>query len=114
MKLQGLPTVGTVRAKDYMDDGTAIQLAVTIDRSTGSALFDFEGTGSQVLGNTNAPAAVTYSAVIYALRCLVKGEIPLNGGCLTPVSIKVRRSATLGCKVFPAGTTTTIPDQSEL
>lgn len=73
-----------------MDDGTAIKLAITIDRNTGSALFDFEGTGSQVLGNTNAPAAVTYSAVIYAMRCLVKKDIPLNGGCLAPVTIKVR------------------------
>jgi hypothetical protein len=88
--LQGLPTVGTVRAKDCMDDGTPIQLAVTIDRTTGSAVFDFEGTGPQVLGNTNAPTAVTYSAVIYALRCLVASDIPLNGGCLAPVTVKVR------------------------
>lgn len=88
--VQGLPEVGTVQAKDYMDDGTPIQLAITIDRRTGSAMFDFEGTGCQVLGNTNAPAAVTYSAVIYALRCLVKSDIPLNGGCLAPVTVKVR------------------------
>jgi 5-oxoprolinase (ATP-hydrolysing) len=74
-----------------MDDGTPIRLVVTIDRRSRSATFDFEGTGPQVFGNTNAPPAVTYSAVIYSLRCLVDQDIPLNGGCLAPVTIKVWR-----------------------
>ena len=37
--------------------------------------------------NLNAPKSVTYSAIIYCLRCLVKQEIPLNQGCLLPISI---------------------------
>lgn len=40
--------VGTVSAEDFMDDGTPIRLAVTVDRTTRSALFDFEGTVSLV------------------------------------------------------------------
>lgn len=88
--VQGLPEVGTVRSEDRMDDGTRIALAVTINRRDGSAEFDFEGTGPEVFGNTNAPPAVTMSAVIYSLRCLVSRDIPLNGGCLAPVRIKVR------------------------
>lgn len=36
--------VGTVTAEDFMDDGTPIRLAVTIDRASRSALFDFAGT----------------------------------------------------------------------
>jgi N-methylhydantoinase B/oxoprolinase/acetone carboxylase alpha subunit len=88
--MQGLPEVGTVECEDRMDDGTPIRLAITIDRRDGSAHFDFSGTGPQVFGNTNAPPAVTTSAVIYSLRCLVKQDIPLNGGCLAPVTIKVR------------------------
>jgi len=43
-----------------------------------SALFDFEGTGPEVYGSCNAPPAVTYSAIIYSLRCMVRSEIPLN------------------------------------
>lgn len=35
--------VGTISAEDTMDDGSPIKLAVTIDRSDGSAIFDFEG-----------------------------------------------------------------------
>ncbi|CAN0477237.1 unnamed protein product, partial [Laminaria digitata] len=40
----GLGQVGTVSAEDFMDDGTPIRLAVTIDRSSRSAMFDFGGT----------------------------------------------------------------------
>ena len=58
--------------------GTPIRLAVTVDRRDGSAVFDFAGTGPEVFGNTNAPPAVTYSAIIYSLRCMVRQEIPLN------------------------------------
>ena len=74
---------------DYMDDGTPIALTITIDPDNGNACFDFEGTGPQILGNLNAPPAVTYSAVIYSLRSLVGQDIPLNQGCLTPIEFKI-------------------------
>lgn len=73
-------------AMDYMDDGTPIELTVEIDKETGDAVFDFTGTGPQVLGNHNAPPAVTYSAVIYSLRSMVGQDIPLNQGCLAPIT----------------------------
>ncbi|KAI0472581.1 5-oxoprolinase [Xylariaceae sp. FL0804] len=76
-------------AVDHMDDGTPIALRVTIDPERGAAVFDFSGTGPEVWGNTNAPEAVTYSAVIYCLRCLVAEDIPLNQGCLAPVEVRV-------------------------
>jgi 5-oxoprolinase (ATP-hydrolysing) len=91
----GLPEVGTVRAEDQMDDGSPIALAVTIDRRDGSAIFDFAGTGPQVLGNANAPPAVTRSAVIYALRSLVAREVPLNHGCLAPVEVRIPEGSLL-------------------
>lgn len=31
-------------------------------------------------GNTNAPKAITLSAIIYSLRCLVERDVPLNQG----------------------------------
>ncbi|KAH6697217.1 hydantoinase B/oxoprolinase [Plectosphaerella plurivora] len=76
-------------AIDYMDDGSPIQLKVTIDADKGEAIFDFEGTGPEVYGNINAPEAVTYSAIIYCLRCLVSEDIPLNQGCLKPVTVRI-------------------------
>jgi 5-oxoprolinase (ATP-hydrolysing) len=74
-----------VSAVDHMDDGSPICLSIEINPETGSAVFDFTGTGPQVLGNHNAPPAVTYSAVIYSLRSLVAQTIPLNQGCLAPI-----------------------------
>ena len=41
-------------------------------------MFDFSGSGPEVFGNLNAPRAITLSALIYCLRCLVGRDIPLN------------------------------------
>ena len=72
-----------------LDDGSPIKLTIDIDPETGDATFDFTGTGPQVLANHNAPPAVTYSAVIYSLRSLVNEDIPLNQGCLTPITFVI-------------------------
>ena len=84
-----------IRAEDFMDDGTRIVLTLTINRRNGSAVFDFSGTGIQVWGNTNAPLAVTKSAILYALRCLIKEDLPLNHGCLIPITLKVEPGSLL-------------------
>mmetsp|Transcript_16483 Transcript_16483/g.35896 ORF Transcript_16483/g.35896 Transcript_16483/m.35896 type:complete len:1053 (+) Transcript_16483:21-3179(+) len=84
-----------VCAVDYMDDGSPIKLTVEIDPETGDAVFDFTGTGPQVLANHNAPPAVAYSAVIYSLRCLVAQTIPLNQGCLAPITFVIPENSLL-------------------
>uniref|UniRef100_A0A5F8H024 5-oxoprolinase, ATP-hydrolysing n=1 Tax=Monodelphis domestica TaxID=13616 RepID=A0A5F8H024_MONDO len=84
---QGLPL--EVKAEDHMDDGSPICLLVKIDPVKGSAIFDFSGTGPEVCGNLNAPRAITLSALIYCLRCLVGQDIPLNQGCLAPVDVVI-------------------------
>lgn len=78
-----------LHAVDHMDDGTPIQLKVTINADDGSALFDFSGTGPEVYGNWNAPEAICNSAVIYALRCMVDSDIPLNHGCIRPITLAI-------------------------
>ncbi len=70
-----------------MDDGRKIAVQISIDRQKRTALIDFSGTSAQHPGNFNAPASVAKAAVIYVLRCLVQDNIPLNEGCLKPVSI---------------------------
>jgi 5-oxoprolinase (ATP-hydrolysing) len=59
---------------------------VSIDTSSGSATFDFAGTGTEVRGNLNAPISVVHSAVIYCLRAMLDMDIPLNAGCLVPIT----------------------------
>jgi 5-oxoprolinase (ATP-hydrolysing) len=51
--------------------------------------------GPQVMANHNAPPAVTYSAVIYSLRCLVAQDIPLNQGCLAPIKFVIPENCLL-------------------
>jgi 5-oxoprolinase (ATP-hydrolysing) len=75
--------------EDAMDDGTPLRVAVTIDRATRGATIDFTGTGAASRGNFNAPAAVTRAVVLYAFRCLVGEDLPLNEGCLAPLTIRI-------------------------
>jgi len=86
---KGMQEKGTVRAVDHLDDGSPIVLSLTIDRRNGSAVFDFTGTGPEIWGNCNAPAAVTRSAILYSLRCLIEKDLPLNDGCLIPITIHI-------------------------
>ena len=62
-------------------------MTIPIDCAVGRVVLDWTGTGAMVYGNCNAPSSVTYSAVIYCLRFLVSLDIPLNQGCLAPVSV---------------------------
>ena len=92
---EGLAEVDTVKANDFLDDGSEIVLLLTIDHREGSAIFDFTGTGPEIWGNLNAPRAVTHSAILYSLRCLIDQEIPLNQGCLNPIQVIIENGSLL-------------------
>jgi 5-oxoprolinase (ATP-hydrolysing) len=92
---RGMSMRDSVKATDYLDDGSPIILTLTIDRKDGSAIFDFSGTGGELKGNLNAPRAVTQSAIIYSLRALVEKDIPLNHGCLNPIEIIIPKGSLL-------------------
>jgi 5-oxoprolinase (ATP-hydrolysing) len=73
---------------DYvMDDGTPLKISLKINHKDASAVVDFSGTGAAGQNNFNAPRAVTTAAVLYAFRCLAGTELPLNEGCLKPLTI---------------------------
>ena len=80
---------------EFMDDGSAISLSLTINRQNNdtSAVLDFSDSSLQTLGNCNAPRVIVKSAVIYSLRCMLKREIPLNQGCLEPITIITKRGS---------------------
>ncbi|KAH1001014.1 hypothetical protein HUJ04_013277 [Dendroctonus ponderosae] len=80
---------------DHMDDGSPISVTVSLDEKEGSAFCDFNGSGPEVWGNCNAPRAVTLSALIYCLRCMVGHDVPLNQGCLTPVKVQIPKGSIL-------------------
>ncbi len=70
-----------------MDNGRDLAVSVHVDKATRSAVVDFTGTGPQHEGNFNSPPAVTRAAVLYVFRCLVGDDIPLNDGCLKPLTL---------------------------
>ncbi|MFT5630964.1 MAG: 5-oxoprolinase (ATP-hydrolyzing), partial [Gammaproteobacteria bacterium] len=70
-----------------MDEGQVIKVAVSIDRKSRRATVDFTGTSDQHTGNYNAPFAVCRAVVLYVFRTLVGSDIPLNEGCLAPITI---------------------------
>ncbi|PSL05259.1 5-oxoprolinase (ATP-hydrolysing) [Haloactinopolyspora alba] len=83
------------------DDGARIAVAVTVDRAGRRATVDFTGTSAQLETNFNAPASVAKAAVLYVFRTLVADDIPLNDGCLRPLSIVVPEPSMLA-PVYPA------------
>jgi 5-oxoprolinase (ATP-hydrolysing) len=78
-----------------MDIGTIIQVKVNVDRQARAATIDFTGTSPQHSGNYNAPQAVTRAVVLYVFRTLVGKPIPLNEGCLAPLTIIVPEGSLL-------------------
>lgn len=71
------------------DAGAVIRVAVRVDRENRAATIDFTGTSAQLPTNFNAPFSVVNAAVLYVFRTLVADDIPLNDGCLRPLSIVV-------------------------
>lgn len=90
-----------LKGKDTLDNGSTMVLTVTLD-DTGFGTFDFTGTTPEMLSNMNAPAAITYSALIYTLRLLIGTDIPLNQGCLNPTRVILPKNTFLNPSTGPA------------
>ncbi|MEO8102555.1 MAG: hydantoinase B/oxoprolinase family protein, partial [Betaproteobacteria bacterium] len=70
-----------------MDNGAVIKVKIRVGADRRSATIDFTGTSAELASNFNAPSAVVYAAVLYVFRMLVDSDIPLNAGCLKPLTI---------------------------
>jgi 5-oxoprolinase (ATP-hydrolysing) len=84
-----------------MDNGAVVKVAIRVDRDARSATIDFTGTSAQLASNFNAPSAVCKAAVLYVFRTLVDDEIPMNAGCLKPLSIVIPAGSMLAPR-YPA------------
>ena len=80
-----------------LDNGAQIQVAIRVNAVERSAVIDFTGTSMQQSNNFNAPKAVCMAAVLYVFRTLVDDDIPLNAGCLKPLSVIIPE----GCMLNP-------------
>ncbi|HEX4883730.1 MAG TPA: hydantoinase B/oxoprolinase family protein [Casimicrobiaceae bacterium] len=84
-----------------LDDGSVVRVAIRVDREARAATIDFTGTSAQQPTNFNAPSAVCKAAVLYVFRTLVDDEIPMNAGCLKPLSIVIPDGSMLSPR-YPA------------
>lgn len=87
-----LPSLHDGQASCTMDDGSIIQVKITIDRSQPQAeraIVDFSGTSKQAANNLNSPLSVCRAAVLYVFRTLTRQAIPLNDGCMDPIELIV-------------------------
>jgi 5-oxoprolinase (ATP-hydrolysing) len=84
-----------------LDDGSAIEVTISIDRVERTARVDFTGTSPEQESNFNAPSAVCRAAVLYVFRTLVDDEIPMNDGCLKPLDIVIPERSMLSPR-YPA------------
>jgi 5-oxoprolinase (ATP-hydrolysing) len=84
---------GRHRFEDTLDCGA--RMACTISIAGNRATVDFTGTSAQLDSNLNAPSAVTLAAVLYVFRTLIAKDIPLNGGCLEPIDIRIPEGSLL-------------------
>jgi 5-oxoprolinase (ATP-hydrolysing) len=98
--------IGTLKDGEYsyeMDNGAVIKVRISVGNDKRSATVDFTGTSPQLESNFNAPSAVVYAAVLYVFRMLVDSDIPLNAGCLKPLTIIIPEGSMLNPH-FPAAT----------
>ena len=84
-----------------MDNGAVVKVAITVDRDARTARVDFTGTSAQVPSNFNAPLSVCRAAVLYVFRTLIEDEIPLNDGCMRPITLIVPEGSMLNPR-YPA------------
>lgn len=85
-----------------LEDGTAggpyrLKVAITVEGS--DLLVDFAGTDAQIRGPINAPWSATYSATLYALRCLTDPTIPSNDGCQRPITVLAPEGSLVNCRL---------------
>tara|TARA_A100001037_G_C15153873_1_gene641904 strand:- start:12018 stop:13589 length:1572 start_codon:yes stop_codon:yes gene_type:complete len=88
--IQNIPD-GTYIAHDFMDDDglteEPVKIHVQVTVQGDQIHIDFSGTDAERPGCINAPKAVTTSACLYVVRCIVGEDAPANQGCLRPVQI---------------------------
>jgi N-methylhydantoinase B len=69
----------------YSDEPVRIRVAITIRKR--EARVDFTGSSPACRGNVNAVFAITYSAVFYVFRCLLREDVPACAGLMEPIHV---------------------------
>lgn len=84
-----IPELSPGRFQQTLETGATLTVTVHPDPANARLILDFTGTSPQGADNFNAPPAVTRACVLYVLRTLIASDIPLNEGCLEPITLRV-------------------------
>ena len=84
-----------------MDNGAEVAVAVKVDRAARHVTIDFTGSSPTLPDNFNAPMPVVRAAALYVLRTMLDDPIPMNEGCLAPVTLIVPENSMLSPR-YPA------------
>ncbi|HEV7311992.1 hydantoinase B/oxoprolinase family protein [Sphingopyxis sp.] len=84
-----------------MDNGAEVAVAVRVDRTARHVTIDFTGSSATLPDNFNAPMPVVRAAALYVLRTMLDDPIPMNEGCLAPVTLIVPDDSMLSPR-YPA------------
>lgn len=84
-----------------MDNGAEVAVAVKVDRDARHVTIDFTGSSATLADNFNTPLPVVRAAVLYVLRTMLDDPIPMNEGCLAPVTLIVPDDSMLSPR-YPA------------
>ncbi|MFL6857233.1 MAG: hydantoinase B/oxoprolinase family protein, partial [Allosphingosinicella sp.] len=90
--------IGSLSDGDFryaMDNGAEVRVSVRVDPASRSAIVDFTGTSAQQPNNFNAPYSICRAATLYVFRTLVDDAIPMNDGCLRPITLVVPEGSML-------------------
>lgn len=96
---------GSFEAEDFLDDDgfghepIPIRVRLTLDPRAATAHFDFAGSHPQVESSINAVQAITYSAVLYVIRCLLTEEAPASAGLMRPVTLALPEASIVNAKL---------------
>ncbi len=84
-----------------MDNGAHVCVPDRDRQAARSATFDFTGTSEQLRDNFNAPYSIVRAASLYVVRTLIDDAIPMNDGCLRPITLVVPDGSMLNPR-YPA------------
>ncbi|MDE0877849.1 MAG: hydantoinase B/oxoprolinase family protein [Sphingomonas bacterium] len=80
---------------------TGARVAVSVRIEGDGVVIDFAGTSAQQPDNVNAPLPIVRAACLYVMRTMLDAAVPMNDGCLRPVTIRVPDGSMLSPR-YPA------------
>lgn len=84
--------------------GAPFRIELTITISGDEMEIDFEGSSPQVDAGINCCLAYTRAYVIYAIKCLLAPDLPLNEGAIRPIRVLAPEASVVNSRFPAAGT----------